>query len=119
MLHRYPDADVVFIESGGDNLAATFSPELSDLTIYVIDVAGGEKIPRKGGPGITRSDLLIINKIDLAPHVGANLDIMARDAKKMRGERPFIFTNLRTGDGIKHVISFIREQGLLDAAKAA
>ncbi len=115
----FPDLDLILVESGGDNLAATFSPELSDLTIYVIDVAGGEKIPRKGGPGITRSDLLIINKIDLAPYVGANLDIMARDAKKMRGERPFLFTNLRTGDGIRQVIDFIREQGLLDAAKAA
>jgi urease accessory protein len=115
----FPDLDLILVESGGDNLAATFSPELSDLTIYVIDVAGGEKIPRKGGPGITRSDLLIINKIDLAPYVGANLDVMARDAKKMRGERPFLFTNLRTGDGVKHVIEFIREQGLLDAAKAA
>src|SRR6478609_10065489 len=115
MLERFPDADVVFIESGGDNLAATFSPELSDLTIYVIDVAGGEKIPRKGGPGITRSDLLIINKTDLAPHVGANLDIMARDAKRMRGERPFVFTNLRSGEGVGAVMAFIREQGLLDA----
>ena len=110
----FPDLDLILIESGGDNLAATFSPELSDLTIYVIDVAGGEKIPRKGGPGITRSDLLIINKTDLAPYVGANLDVMARDAKKMRGERPFIFTNLRSGDGVEHVIEFIRKQGLLD-----
>src|SRR3954468_19760391 len=113
MLTRFPDADIVFIESGGDNLAATFSPELSDLTIYVIDVAGGEKIPRKGGPGITRSDLLIINKTDLAPHVGADLDVMARDAKQQRGARPFIFTNLRSGDGVTAVIDFIREQGLL------
>src|SRR6202161_420758 len=100
MLQRYPEADIVFIESGGDNLAATFSPELSDLTIYVIDVAGGEKIPRKGGPGITKSDLLIINKIDLAPMVGANLDVMASDARKMRGERPFVFTNLKSGVGL-------------------
>src|ERR1700752_3159997 len=100
MLGDFPDADIVFVESGGDNLAATFSPELSDLTIYVIDVAGGEKIPRKGGPGITRSDLLIINKTDLAPHVGADLDVMARDAKQQRGTRPFIFTNLRSGDGV-------------------
>ena len=114
MLKDFPDADIVFIESGGDNLAATFSPELSDLTIYVIDVAGGEKIPRKGGPGITRSDLLIINKTDLAPYVGANLDVMGQDAKRMRGERPFVFTNLRSGDGVQVVIDFIREQGLLD-----
>jgi urease accessory protein len=115
----FPDLDLILIESGGDNLAATFSPELSDLTLYVIDVAGGEKIPRKGGPGITRSDLLIINKIDLAPYVGANLDIMARDAKKMRGERPFVFTNLRTGDGVQEVIEFIRQQGLLDEVKSS
>jgi urease accessory protein len=110
----FPDLDLILVESGGDNLAATFSPELSDLTIYVIDVAGGEKIPRKGGPGITRSDLLIINKTDLAPHVGANLDIMAADARKQRGERPFVFTNLRKGDGVDQVIDFIRKQGLLD-----
>src|SRR6187402_2146919 len=97
MLDKFPDADIVFIESGGDNLAATFSPELSDLTLYVIDVAGGEKIPRKGGPGITKSDLLVINKIDLAPHVGASLEVMERDARRMRGERPFVFTNLKTG----------------------
>lgn len=113
----FPDLDLILVESGGDNLAATFSPELSDLTIYVIDVAGGEKIPRKGGPGITRSDLLIINKTDLAPHVGANLEIMARDAKAQRGERPFVFTNLRQGDGVETVIDFIRTQGLLDQAK--
>jgi urease accessory protein len=112
----FPDLDLILIESGGDNLAATFSPELSDLTIYVIDVAGGEKIPRKGGPGITRSDLLIINKTDLAPHVGANLDVMASDAKRMRGERPFVFTNLRTGDGLEAVVAFIQKQGLLDQA---
>ena len=110
----FPNLDLILVESGGDNLAATFSPELSDLTIYVIDVAGGEKIPRKGGPGITRSDLLIINKTDLAPHVGANLEIMAADAKKQRGDRPFIFTNLRQGDGVKEVVEFIRKQGLLD-----
>ena len=110
----FPNLDLILVESGGDNLAATFSPELSDLTIYVIDVAGGEKIPRKGGPGITRSDLLIINKTDLAPYVGANLDIMAQDAKRMRGERPFVFTNLRSGDGVETVIEFIRKQGLLD-----
>jgi urease accessory protein len=115
----FPNLDLILVESGGDNLAATFSPELSDLTIYVIDVAGGEKIPRKGGPGITRSDLLIINKTDLAPHVGANLDIMARDAKRMRGERPFLFTNLRSGDGVAEVVAFIRKQGLLDAARPA
>lgn len=114
----FPDLDLILIESGGDNLAATFSPELSDLTLYVIDVAGGEKIPRKGGPGITRSDLLIINKTDLAPHVGADLDVMARDALAQRGERPFIFTNLRSGDGVKAVVQFIREQGLLDSAAA-
>ena len=110
----FPDLDLILVESGGDNLAATFSPELSDLTIYVIDVAGGEKIPRKGGPGITRSDLLIINKTDLAPYVGANLDVMASDAKKMRGTRPFVFTNLKTGTGVEEVIAFIRKQGLLD-----
>ncbi|MFM7227347.1 MAG: urease accessory protein UreG [Betaproteobacteria bacterium] len=113
----FPSLDLILVESGGDNLAATFSPELSDLTIYVIDVAGGEKIPRKGGPGITRSDLLIINKTDLAPHVGANLEIMATDAKKQRGERPFIFTNLRKGEGVDEVVSFIRKQGLLDEVK--
>ena len=115
----FPELDLILVESGGDNLAATFSPELSDLTIYVIDVAGGEKIPRKGGPGITRSDLLIINKTDLAPHVGANLEVMASDAKKMRGDRPFVFTNLRKGDGVDAVIAFIRKQGLLDQGKAA
>ena len=113
----FPDLDLILVESGGDNLAATFSPELSDLTIYVIDVAGGEKIPRKGGPGITRSDLLIINKTDLAPHVGADLDVMAADAKKQRGERPFVFTNLRKGDGVNQVVQFIRERGLLDEIK--
>ncbi|WP_442946048.1 urease accessory protein UreG [Noviherbaspirillum sp. Root189] len=114
----FPDLDLILVESGGDNLAATFSPELSDLTIYVIDVAGGEKIPRKGGPGITRSDLLIINKTDLAPYVGANLDVMASDAKRMRGDRPFIFTNLRSGEGVEKVVEFIRRQGLLDEVKA-
>ena len=101
------------MESGGDNLAATFSPELSDLTLYVIDVAAGDKIPRKGGPGITRSDLLIINKIDLAPYVGASLEVMERDAKRMRGERPFVFTNLKTGQGLDAVIQFIRREGML------
>jgi urease accessory protein len=118
MLERYPDADIVFIESGGDNLAATFSPELSDLTIYVIDVAGGEKIPRKGGPGITRSDLLVINKIDLAPHVGASLEIMDADARAQRGERPFVFTNLKTLDGLEKVIDFIRGHGLFEKLAA-
>ena len=118
MLERYPDADVVFIESGGDNLAATFSPELSDLTIYVIDVAGGEKIPRKGGPGITRSDLLVINKTDLAPHVGASLEVMASDAKVQRGERPFVFTNLKTQQGLREVIDFIRARGLFEKLAA-
>ncbi|CAN5154796.1 urease accessory protein UreG [soil metagenome] len=113
MSRRHPGLDLIFIESGGDNLAATFSPELSDLTIYVIDVAGGEKIPRKGGPGITKSDLLVINKTDLAPHVGASLEIMERDARRMRGERPFVFTNLKTGAGLADVISFIRRQGLM------
>jgi urease accessory protein len=110
---RFPDLDLVVIESGGDNLAATFSPELSDLTLYVIDVAAGDKIPRKGGPGITKSDLLVINKIDLAPMVGASLEVMDRDAKKMRGERPFVFTNLKTGEGLATVVQFIEEQGCL------
>jgi urease accessory protein len=110
---RFPTLDLVLIESGGDNLAATFSPELSDLTLYVIDVAAGDKIPRKGGPGITKSDLLVINKIDLAPMVGASLEVMARDAKKMRGERPFVFTNLKTGQGLETVIQFIEKEGML------
>jgi urease accessory protein len=110
----FPGLELVLVESGGDNLAATFIPELSDLTLYVIDVAGGEKIPRKGGPGITRSDLLIINKTDLAPHVGADLEVMARDARSQRGGRPFVFTNLKSGDGVAAVVAFIREQGLLD-----
>ncbi|MBI3525362.1 MAG: urease accessory protein UreG [Betaproteobacteria bacterium] len=109
----FPGLDIVFIESGGDNLAATFSPELSDLTLYVIDVAAGDKIPRKGGPGIVKSDLLIINKIDLAPMVGASLEVMERDAKKMRGERPFIFSNMKTGQGLGEIIAFIERQGLL------
>ncbi len=112
---QFPDLDLIFIESGGDNLAATFSPELADLTLYVIDVAEGEKIPRKGGPGITRSDLLVINKTDLAPHVGASLEVMERDTKRMRGERPFVMTNLRAGDGIDVVADFIIAQGLLRA----
>jgi urease accessory protein len=116
--NRFTDLDVILIESGGDNLAATFSPELSDLTLYVIDVAAGDKIPRKGGPGITKSDLLIINKIDLAPFVGADLGVMDRDAKKMRGDRPFIFTNLKDGTGVADVIAFIEKQGMLTPAAA-
>ncbi|HKK14325.1 MAG TPA: urease accessory protein UreG [Gammaproteobacteria bacterium] len=110
---RFPDLQMVLVESGGDNLSATFSPELSDLTLYVIDVAAGDKIPRKGGPGITRSDLLIINKIDLAPHVGASLEVMAHDARQMRGDRPFVMTNLKTGQGLDAVRAFIVEQGML------
>ena len=116
LTEAFTDLDLIIVESGGDNLAATFSPELSDLTLYVIDVAAGDKIPRKGGPGITRSDLLIINKIDLAPYVGASLEVMERDAKKMRGERPFVFTNLKTGQGLDAVIQFIRREGMLGAA---
>jgi urease accessory protein len=111
---RFPQLDLIFIESGGDNLAATFSPELSDLTLYVIDVAAGDKIPRKGGPGITKSDLLVINKIDLAPLVGASLEVMARDARKMRGARPFVFTNLKTNEGLDSVIRFVEAEGLLE-----
>jgi urease accessory protein len=111
MRKKFPDLDLVLIESGGDNLAATFSPELADLTIYVIDVAAGDKIPSKGGPGITRSDLLVINKVDLAPYVGASLDLMQRDAKKMRGARPFVMTNLRGGDGVADIARFIEEKG--------
>ena len=111
MQQRFPDADLCFIESGGDNLAATFSPELADLTIYVIDVAAGEKIPRKGGPGITRSDLLVINKVDLAPLVGANLDVMASDALRMRGTRPFVFTNIKVREGVDQIAGFILEKG--------
>ncbi len=110
---RFENLDIVFVESGGDNLAATFSPELSDLTLYVIDVAAGDKIPRKGGPGITKSDLLIINKIDLAPMVGASLEVMARDAARMRGERPFLFTNLKTGQGVSEIVRFIETRGLM------
>ena len=113
MLGTYPETDIIFIESGGDNLAATFSPELADLTIYVIDVAGGEKIPRKGGTGITKSDLLIINKIDLAPYVGADLEVMRRDAQKMRGERPFVMCNLKARTGLADVVTFLEKQGLL------
>ena len=111
MAARHPDLEIVFLESGGDNLAASFSPELVDASIYVIDVSGGDKIPRKGGPGVTRSDLLVINKIDLAPHVGADLGVMARDAKAMRGERPFVFTNLKNGEGATEVARFVERQG--------
>jgi len=115
MRRRFPALDVILIESGGDNLAATFSPELADITIYVIDVSAGDKIPRKGGPGITRSDLLVINKIDLAPFVGASLEVMDRDSKKMRGERPFLFTNIRAGNGVAEVAAFIEKAGGLRA----
>jgi urease accessory protein len=115
MRKKFPELDLVLVESGGDNLAATFSPELADLTIYVIDVAAGDKIPSKGGPGITRSDLLVINKIDLAPYVGASLEVMQRDAKKMRGVRPFVMTNLRVGDGVADIARFIEEKGGLGA----
>lgn len=117
MRGRFPGLDLILIESGGDNLAATFSPELADITIYVIDVSAGEKVPRKGGPGITRSDLLVINKIDLAPYVGASLDVMDRDAKKMRGRRPFVFSNIRAGTGVDEVAQFIEEAGGLRAAE--
>jgi urease accessory protein len=110
---RFPDLQMVFVESGGDNLSATFSPELADLTIYVIDVAEGEKIPRKGGPGITRSDLLVINKIDLAPYVGASLDVMAADTDRMRGDRPWVFSNLKTGRGVEEIVAFIEREGML------
>ncbi|MEW8625294.1 MAG: urease accessory protein UreG [Candidatus Thiodiazotropha sp.] len=113
LCQRHADLDLVFIESGGDNLSATFSPELADLTIYVLDVAEGEKMPRKGGPGITRSDLLIINKIDLAPYVGASLDVMKEDTLRMRKERPFVFTNMKTGQGLQEIIDFIEHQGML------
>ena len=114
LITRFPELDMIFVESGGDNLSATFSPELADLMIYVIDVAAGDKIPRKGGPGITRSDLLVINKIDLAPHVGASLEVMERDARKMRGERLFVFSNLKTGEGLGAIRDFIVREGLLD-----
>jgi urease accessory protein len=112
LARAFPGLQIVFVESGGDNLAATFSPELSDLTIYVIDVAAGEKIPRKGGPGIMKSDLLVINKIDLAPYVGASLEVMERDARAMRGERPFVFSNLKVGTGLDDIVSFIEHRGL-------
>jgi urease accessory protein len=115
MLEQFPDADIVFVESGGDNLAATFSPELSDLTIYVIDVAAGEKIPRKGGPGITKSDLFVINKTDLAPHVGADLAVMDADTRRMRRDKPFVMTNLKTRDGLAEVVRFIETRGMLRA----
>src|SRR3954466_8956501 len=116
---RFPRLDIILIESGGDNLAATFSPDLADLTIYVIDVSAGDKIPRKGGPGITRSDLLVINKIDLAPFVGASLEVMDRDARKMRGERPFVFANIRAGTGVPEIADFIETEGGLRQARAA
>jgi urease accessory protein len=118
LMREFTGLDMIIVESGGDNLAATFSPELSDLTLYVIDVAAGDKIPRKGGPGIMRSDLLIINKIDLAPHVGASLEVMDRDARKMRGERPFVFTNLKTGEGLDEVMAFIEREGMLKPSAA-
>ena len=117
MRKKFPALDMILIESGGDNLAATFSPELADITIYVIDVAAGDKIPSKGGPGITRSDLLVINKVDLAPYVGASLEVMERDAKRMRGARPFCFSNLRTGQGVDEIIRFVEEKGGLSVAK--
>ncbi|MCF6289436.1 MAG: urease accessory protein UreG [Desulfobacterales bacterium] len=112
-IHRFPGLDIIFIESGGDNLSATFSPELADLAIYVIDVAAGDKIPRKGGPGITRSDLLVINKIDLAPMVGASLTVMDNDARKMRNAKPFVFANMKTGQGVDEILAFIERQGML------
>jgi urease accessory protein len=116
---RFPDVRIVFLESGGDNLAASFSPELVDVSIYVVDVAGGDKVPRKGGPGVTRSDLLVVNKIDLAPHVGADLGVMARDAANMRGDKPVLFTNLRTGEGLAGVIDWIRHEVLFEDAGSA
>ncbi len=119
LIRRFPGLDMILVESGGDNLAATFSPELADLTIYVIDVAGGDKIPRKGGPGITKSDLLVINKIDLAPYVGASLEVMDRDARVQRGKRPFLFTNIRQGVGVAAVADFVVQQGLMDVPQAA
>jgi len=115
---RFTQLDLIFIESGGDNLSATFSPELADLTIYVIDVAEGEKIPRKGGPGITRSDLLVINKIDLAPYVGASLEVMERDTLRMRGDKPFVFSNLKIGEGLPQIIQFIERQGMLGVQRS-
>jgi urease accessory protein len=115
LVARFPDLELLIVESGGDNLAATFSPELVDITIYVIDVAAGDKIPRKGGPGITKSDLLVINKTDLAPLVGASLEVMDRDARKMRGEKPFVFSNLKLGDGLETIAAFVIREGMLDA----
>jgi urease accessory protein len=117
LMKRHPGLELILVESGGDNLAATFSPELSDLTLYVIDVSAGDKIPRKGGPGITRSDLLIINKTDLAPLVGASLEVMDRDARKQRGERPFVFSNLKSGEGLQQIIDFIVDRGMLGAGR--
>ena len=119
LVRTFGNLDVVFVESGGDNLAATFSPELSDLTLYVIDVAAGDKIPRKGGPGIIKSDLLIINKIDLAPYVGASLEVMDGDARRMRGEKPFLFSNLKTGQGVDEIVRFIETQGMLKTKSEA
>src|SRR4051812_48736538 len=119
MRARFPDVDILFLESGGDNLAASFSPELVDVSIYVIDVAGGDKVPRKGGPGVTRSDLLVIDKIDLAPHVGADLDVMARDSKTMRGDRPFVFTNIKNGTGLQDVIAWIQRELFLEPPRAS
>jgi urease accessory protein len=113
LISRFPNLDLVFIESGGDNLSATFSPELADLTIYVLDVAEGEKMPRKGGPGITRSDLLVINKIDLAPYVGASLEVMATDTRRMRPDKPFVFSNMKTGQGLEEIVRFIEHEGML------
>jgi len=118
LLKTFPNLDLLLVESGGDNLAATFSPELVDAMMYVIDVAAGDKIPRKGGPGITRSNLLVINKVDLAPHVGADLSVMERDSRRMRGARPFVFTNLRTGEGVDTILAWIRHELMLDAAMA-
>ena len=115
LAQRFPDLQIAFIESGGDNLSATFSPELADLALYVIDVSAGDKIPRKGGPGITKSDLLVINKIDLAPHVGASLEVMERDARKMRGDKPFVFANMKTGESLDAICDFVVTQGMLDA----
>src|ERR1041385_7394224 len=119
MRQKFPDLDLILIESGGDNLAATFSPELADITVYVIDVAAGDKIPSKGGPGITRSDLLVINKVDLAPHVGASLEVMERDATRMRGLRPFVFSNLKKSEGLDRIIRFIEMKGGLDRTSRA
>ena len=118
LLRKFPNLDLILIESGGDNLAATFSPELSDLTLYVIDVSAGDKIPRKGGPGITKSDLLVINKTDLAPHVGADLKVMDRDAKKMRADRPFVFSNLKAAEGLAAIVEFVVKEGMLEGTAA-